>query len=280
MVDFVIDSFKLFEHYDITPDNERARYNLEQTFLSHYTIKKNKLDAIEIIFEDKDKAFAAKVANTIRERINSTAVNLIKGQQMSVINEYEQDMTEKERQVLSIADTLVGLRRSFGLYNTVAQSESLTEQVSETEAYLNRDIARLEYLKSQSGVPRDSIIFISAMVKGRQLALDTLRVRLSRFNEGIGLINFYERQYYDGNQLVSDTKDKIKQWSAALNTGVSLIIPFEEAMPPLIKSRPKRSMLVVVAGFLAFVLSLVFVLLLEMYRELNWKELFTPTPKA
>ena len=64
LVDFVIDSFKLFEHYNITPDNERARYNLEQTFLSHYTIKKNKLDAIEIIFEDKDKAFALQLQST------------------------------------------------------------------------------------------------------------------------------------------------------------------------------------------------------------------------
>ena len=42
---------------------------------------------------------------------------------------------------------------------------------------------------------------------------------------------------------------------------------------PYIKSRPKRAIIVISATLIAFILSIIGILLLENYRDVNWKEL-------
>ena len=46
----------------------------------------------------------------------------------------------------------------------------------------------------------------------------------------------------------------------------------ENAEIPLMKSRPKRALIVLGATLGAFFLSLFLVILLDQYKEINWKE--------
>ena len=49
LVHFLVDSFNLFQHYNINPDKPRSRYNIEKHFLGLYNILQTKRDALENI---------------------------------------------------------------------------------------------------------------------------------------------------------------------------------------------------------------------------------------
>jgi uncharacterized protein involved in exopolysaccharide biosynthesis len=48
----------------------------------------------------------------------------------------------------------------------------------------------------------------------------------------------------------------------------------EEAEVPLIKSRPKRSIIVIGAAFIAFIFTVIGILILDTYRDVDWKSIY------
>jgi len=70
LVDQLIDTFQLLDHYEINVEQPKARFKVRKTFFKHYEVLKNKFNAIELSFEDKDREFAARVANVARDLID------------------------------------------------------------------------------------------------------------------------------------------------------------------------------------------------------------------
>ncbi|MDX1942357.1 MAG: Wzz/FepE/Etk N-terminal domain-containing protein, partial [Saprospiraceae bacterium] len=77
LVVFLVDSFKLYDHYKIDRENPRAPFKVQEKFFSLYKIEKTKRDAIELSVEDKDRLLAPRIANAAREKIDALAQQLI-----------------------------------------------------------------------------------------------------------------------------------------------------------------------------------------------------------
>ncbi len=273
LVSFLVDSFQLYEHYKIDPESPRAPFRVREKFFSLYEIKKTKRDAIALSIEDKDKKFAARMAKAAREKIDETAQALIKEGQQKAIHTFETEVKMKQKQLQILGDTLNKMRQIYGLYNTVAQTESLTAQQSEAEAKLVRNQTRLEVLKGTAGVPRDTIVMLTALVKGLETEVQNLSQKILLLNQGIAPINTLEKQYYESNLSLSLDLERLKMWKAVYESYVPTTILIEEAEVPIIKSRPKRSILVLTAGALAFIFSAFAVLLFDAYQHVKWFEI-------
>lgn len=280
LIEFLVDSFKLYEHYNIDPKGNRAPFYVKQKFFSLYDVKKNKRDAIELSVEDRDKELAPRIANAAREKLDEIAQALIKEGQRQSIETFRQEIQLKQAQLKILSDTVAALRGRYNVYNPIAQTENLTEQQSETRSRRILNQKRLEVFRATSGVPRDTIINLNAMVAGLQEEEKDFETRMQMLNNGMGVVMTYEKQYYESNERLSQDLARLKIWQAAYEANIPATVLVERAEVPIVKSRPKRSVLVIAAGAIAFIFSVIAVLMIDSYQT-TWRDVWnTPALPA
>jgi len=274
LIDFMIDSFDLYQHYEIDPEGPKAAFKVREKFGKRYEIEKTSRDAIELSIEDRDPELAAQMANAARRKIGEIARQLIQEGQRKTIISYQTNIENKEQQLGILSDSLIRLRKQYGIYSIEGQSEALTTQLSETESKLIRERSRLEALQSTAGISRDTIQLIKAAVRGLEAEYDNLSEKMTRFNDGLAKVGTYDRQYTMANATLSDDKEQLKQVLSVYNSDIPALIVVEEANVPYEKSWPKRSYIVLGTVVIAFLFSVIGVLLLDTYRDVNWKAVY------
>lgn len=274
LVNFLVDSFDLYRHYKIDPKQQKASFLMQEHFFSLYKVKKTKRDAIELTVEDRDPELAAAIANAARNKIETIARRLIRDSQGKTIDAYESNIATKEAFLLRLGDSLAILRNRYGTYNVVAQTETLTEQLSESLAMFTRDSVRLRVLQANARVPRDTVYMLEAKVAGLRQEVNVLKGEISRLNSGISTIYNLEKQFAEANQILGEDRERLKQWKAANTSAAPAVLLIEAATPPVIKSRPKRSILVFAATLVALLFGVVGILLFDAYKNINWGEVF------
>lgn len=272
LVSFMVDTFNLYEHYDIDPESRLGPYYVRQEFNDHFDVIKTKYDAIEISIEDQDKELAAQMVNTARDYIANLAQKLIKESQSKLLRTFEGNIASKTAQLDTINLLLQTARNKYGVYNTIAQSEGLTDLVAKAESKLYNAQAKLEALKGINSF-RDTIRFIEASIKGYENELKKLNERLNTFNDGMTQVEVLKEAQLEASEKLAEDKEHYKQIKAAFGTDFPTILLLEQGSIPLIKSRPKRSLIVVAAVIVAFIFSVIGVILFDTYKDVNWKEI-------
>ena len=272
LASYMIEKFKLYERYDIDPDKPLGPYNVRLKFNKHYDVVKTKYDAVELSMEDEDKEMAAQMANAAREYIASVAQGLIKESQSKLLTIFQKNLSEKQTQLDSLNRKLQAARKQFGVYNTDAQSESLSELLAKAESKLYNSMAKLDALKSGGGF-RDSIRYLQASIKGYENEILKLGERLNTFNEGMAQVEVLQNFQNQTSEVLAEDQEHYKQIKAAYDTDFPTVMLLEKGPVPLIKSRPKRMLIVVAATLVAFVFSVIGVLIFDTYKDVDWKKI-------
>lgn len=269
---FMIDSFNLYERYDIDPESPLGSYYVQLKFNDHFDVEKTKYDAIELSIEDRDREMAARMTNAARERINALAQKLIKDSQYKIIKVYEENIRQKEQIMAALNDTLQKVRLDFGVYNTEAQAENLSQLIAEAEANLNNAQAKVASLQAVR-FNRDSINLLNANISGYEKQLTKLHERLDRFNQGMAVVDVLSGSQKEASEQLAQDRERYKQTRAAFVSDFPATLLLEQGAIPVVKSRPKRALIVVSATAVAFIFSVIGVLIFDTYRDVNWKEI-------
>ena len=272
LASYMIEKFNLYERYDIDPNDPLGPYSVRLKFNKHYDVVKTKYDAVELSMEDEDKETAAQMANAAREYIASVAQGLIKESQSKLLTIFQKNLFEKRTQLDSLNITLQATRKQYGVYNTDAQSESLSELVAKAESKLYNSTAKLEALKNGGGF-RDSIRYLQAAIKGYENEIFKLGERLNTFNEGMAQVEVLQNIQDQTSEILAEDQEHYKQIKAAYDTDFPTVMLLEKGPIPLIKSRPKRSLIVVAATMVAFIFSVLGVLIFDTYKDVEWKKI-------
>ena len=255
LVDQLIDTFQLFDHYEINPDQPKARFKVRKTFLKHYEVLKNKFNAIELSFEDKDREFAAQVANVARDLIDGLSRRMTEENLEQQAQIVRNTISEKNSELVLLNDSLAKLREEFGIYNTLSQSEALTSELTTASSLLAKENARVKIMEKSQGIKKDSLSLAKALVAGYQAQVQELNAQISRFNNGVSrtmaMDDYVEKVQ---NQLGYD-RIRLEQIQSVLTAQSPGIYVVEHAETPLEKSKPKRSVLVIAATMLTFLLA-------------------------
>ena len=270
---FLIQKYNLYEHYDIDTTHRLASHKVNKAFRTHYNVKKTKYDAIEISIEDKDPVLAAQMVNDARQKVEQLAQDLIKKTMEIKINTYKQAILDKNKELEVINDTLMKIRNHYKVYNTITQSEGLTGLIAKTESTLSRERARREILAANKSINRDTVAMIDAMITGMEQQLASLDVMLDNFNQGVSKVEVLEQIHEEARDQLSLDKERLKQLESIKNSHINTIFIIEVGEVPLYKSRPIRSIICLAAVFIAFVLSAIAILILDVYKDVNWREL-------
>lgn len=286
LIHFLVDSFNLYQHYDINPDKPRSKYNVEKHFLGLYDILQTKRDALELTYEDKNPEMAAIIANAARDHINTIASNLIKESQRKIVESYQLAIRDKEEAINVLLDSLTFYREKHKIYSPKEQTEYLSGRLTELESKLIGTKAKISSLERLSGRTRalsDSLSMLRANQDALQQELlvlnsDTSKssFNLRNFDQAKGKIEILEESYDRANSQLSADRERLKFFKAALSLDISAVKTIEEASVPVIKHRPKKSIVVLASTAAALLFSIMGVLLIFAYREVDWKEITKP----
>jgi uncharacterized protein involved in exopolysaccharide biosynthesis len=272
VVDYLINKYNLYEHYDINPDSKKGPFKIREQFNKQYKTLKTKFGALQLSVEDTDPELAAQIANDARDKINFIAQKLIKESQAQLLETYKTNIEQKAIAVKTLSDSLYQTREKYSIYSTESQGQTYAELLAKTSSSLNDKKARIKVYRNLSGY-QDSVQYLSAIVKGLENQQSTLNDQVQWFNKGLAHVMNLEFEQKDFAKQLSLDKERYKQLQAAYGTPFNGIHVVEAAEVPVIKSRPKRSIIVLGSLFAAFVLSVLATLFIESYRKLDWNKI-------
>jgi tyrosine-protein kinase Etk/Wzc len=273
MYNFLIKKFDLYKHYKIDTTSERAPIKVREALEKLYLVKKTKENAIQVSVEDKDRVLAAAMANAARDKIDETAQRFVREVQLNQIRGFEANFMQKEKIMTVIGDTLALMRDRFGVIDPTQQTEGVTKVSVEAQGNYIRSKARLEAMKSISSISQDTLAMLGATVKGYEEELKQSVEMLKKYNSGFNSVSLMKEMYeQERNQLGRD-KQRYLQLKVAYETPTQALKTVEIASVPIDKSRPKRSIIILSAMLIAFVLMVVGALVADNYRDVDWSEI-------
>ncbi|MFN0015181.1 MAG: hypothetical protein ACKVU2_11595, partial [Saprospiraceae bacterium] len=281
--DFMVHRFNLYEHYDIDSTDKKGRHKVRERFRSLYDAQKNKNDAIEVLIEDQDPQLAADMANAARDKINAIGQRMTKESQGKLLLAFESNIKRKTAELSMLGDSLQQIQADFGIYNVGVQGDHISEQLATSESEIVRNRAVLEILEKDPNIPRDTITYIKANLSAaehqrRQLmSKDTTseNMTLIRFNEGMPRISILQDLHYQARKQLSYDLERYNQILATYNTDIPALLVVESAEVPPVKSRPKRSLIVLGVLMAAFLFTVLAALIADTYRDVPWRQIIS-----
>lgn len=272
LANFLIDTFNLYQHYNIDTSSYKQHFKVMEVFNSQFKVIKTKYDAIQILVEDTDPRLAVSIANTAREKVNELAQEILRSSQEQQIRMMSHNIAQRTKAISMLEDSLYEVRKKYGIYNPDTQSRDLPEMLLIKSGELQEERGRLTELKKYDSVPQDTIIYSTARIRGLEMEVSDLRSQLNNLAEGLSDTEVLYRHHQIQKDQLGFEGQRLKQLEAAYSSGFAAIHVIEHANYPRDKSRPKRSIIVIVSLILAFILSCIAAVVTESYREINWQE--------
>ena len=281
LVDYMINRFGLFKHYDIDSASHEGRYWARLKFRDLYVVQKNRNDAIELTIEDTDPQMASDMANAAREKIDELAQQLTKDSQAKLIAAFDANIKRKTAELIRLGDSVRVVQSRYKIYSGGEQGNQLSRQLTRAEEDIARNSARLEVLDGNPLIPLDTIEYIKANLRGasrqRQMLLSpnekSGNLTIKNYNDGVSAVAIANDLHNQARKQLSFDLERYNQILAAYNTNIPSVQIVEMAEPPLMKNRPRRSIIVVGAVLAAFLFTLFAAFLADAYRDVIWKEL-------
>lgn len=268
--DYLIEKFNLLEHYEIDPNHKKAQYKVKDELRDHLKIIKTDKDAIQITIEDKDPEWAAHIANATREKIDEISQDILKASQKNLLLSYDRKILDKENLLKNLTDSLYTLRDEYQIYNGFAQTESLTERLIDATADLSNYQAAFQYLSKKSTIKQDTLTVIEAKIQGLKAETQNLTKRLSKMNQGLSAVKSLEDHFNSIVLNLNYEKESRNRLLTFIEAKTPALILIEAAQIPLIKSRPKRSILVISSTVVAFLLATLGALFFESAKKYHF----------
>lgn len=279
LIQFLLDSFRVAEHYEMKTDTPKRQFKLEKKFRSNMEVLKTKFEAISLSFEDKDPGFAAIITNEARNQIGTTSLNLLKYSQSKRMETYRESISTKTKELSVIGDSLQALRVKYNIFDIESQGELLSRLAAETETNLAGTKAALEKFKGMGG-QRDTVQILTARVASLDKKLQTVlgtdnnaRFSIRLLREGMAQTETLDSRYTRLSAQLDEEKEKLRQLQTIFDSNAPTIILAEKGETPKIKSRPKRSILVIAATLAAFIFSVLGALLFENIGKIDLKRI-------
>jgi uncharacterized protein involved in exopolysaccharide biosynthesis len=268
--DYLINKYDLYKHYDIDSTSKYGKFKIRKKLSKLFEVKKNDKDAIELSMEDKDKELVAKMVNDARKKIKSDVHNLIKKIQQSEINKYNLEISDKNRKLKILYDSIQAIKTRFSIYDPETQSEALTEQLTMTKSKLSFLKSKLSAVVKDRYAKRDSINLLKANIAGNESKLHELDSLVKIFNKGSIMLSPLEKQKVQFIDQMTLDNEKLNQLDAIFNSDFKVLHIVEKAEVPLRKYRPKRSLYVIGAFLLSLFFSILIILILEEAKKIKW----------
>ena len=266
----LIEKFDLASHFKMKNTNFEQKHKIVERFRSHYQISKNKYDAVELSFEDKDREMAAKIVNEARDFIAFKVENMVRLSTSNMIKSYEGALLQQENVATQIADSIKQLKNKFNITHSISQGSELSELSVNVENELYGSRAKVAFYKN---MPKyiDSLVKYQAFVKAYEAQYQNLVRQSTSFNTISNEIFKLEIEFDKiANQIAID-KERLKGLKSMTESQFSAIHTVDVTQVPLYKSRPARLLYILSAMIMVSIFLLVAMVVInaQWFKELG-----------
>jgi uncharacterized protein involved in exopolysaccharide biosynthesis len=274
VAEFIIEKYNLVDHYEVDTSTLKGKEQLILKFSNRLEILKNKFDAIDLSFEDTERTIVDDIANDCRHMINEIARRVVRENQERMIEVCQENILKNQKKLEAIEDSISSITSNYGIINAESQGEQISSLIVSTDASISDYSARYDYLrKNATESLQDTLQFIKATLEGLKQKKSKLnRDELVAFTKGAGKLVALQQVQEQLAKRVGYDIDRLQQLNSAFDSDISALVTVEEAREPYIKSRPRRSIIVLAVTFGTFVFSILLLLLLKNLRQMSWKE--------
>lgn len=115
LIDYIIDSFKLVEHYKISRNDRYWKTKVRKKFEKNYKAIKTERDGVEVSVYDTDPLLAARIVNAIVEKIDEINRQHIVQSKRDVYELLAGQIEEQQKKVNSYVDTLAWMSQQYNI---------------------------------------------------------------------------------------------------------------------------------------------------------------------
>ncbi|MBF9224094.1 GumC domain-containing protein [Hymenobacter ruricola] len=257
VAELAIKKFNLYKHYKAGAPGDDATDNFVlKEFTDNLAIVHNERDAIELTFMDKDKNLAARVANTLVQVIDSVNQQLTLENRRHVLDLYRQRYEYLSTSYERSRQELVGARRRYGIFGLEMQGRYMVKQLIETEAALRKAEA--------SG---GDVAGLRRALRGLTKRDGGNLINLESYVQGTDSLSMFTTRVADLQSRLIGARSAFETAELSLKGRIASLYIVQKAYPATKKIKPVRWLIVVGSVVLTFVLSVIFIALLELYRR-------------
>ena len=259
---------KLINKFDLQTKYESENMDLTRLTLSNSTsaAADAKTGLVSISIEDKDPAFAAQLANSYVEELQNFIQQLAISDAAQQRLFLEEQVKETQVNLLKAENELTEYQKKTGILNAGQQASSLMSAIATFRARISAKEVELQTAETFASPNNPRIQKLRAEVKGLKEQIQKLEAQATEGSEesfnlselpdaGMEYLRkmrdqkFYETLY---GMLLS----QFEQAKMAEAQEPAIIQVIDEAVPPQLRAKPKRKLVVVLATVLGFFLSI------------------------
>jgi uncharacterized protein involved in exopolysaccharide biosynthesis len=234
--DQIIKKYNLMQHYGIDTTTPYPHFRLFKYYASNVQIKRTEYNSIVITVLDADPAVAASIANDIAD-LADPIIWEMKAKRARIAMEYlDHEIQSVDRMVRELRDTLKTYNRK-GVISFERQIERFTEYYG--QALLNNNSAGAREIERQ----------------------------IQELGENSSEFVYYWGLYNDELNRINKLRFQYLQAKAELDSKLPNVFILDRAQAADKKAYPKKSVIVIVSTFSAFLLSLILFIFFENFLK-------------
>lgn len=113
--DYIIDSFKLVEHYDIDRNSKYWKTKVSKKFAKNFKALKTERDALELSVYDTDPKLAANIINTMTEKLDELNKLTVNESKKRIYDLLMGQITQQQAKLTLMGDSLAGLAKQYNI---------------------------------------------------------------------------------------------------------------------------------------------------------------------
>ncbi len=275
MFDAVIEEFDLHTVYET--ERSRSPWDAARMQLaSNVEFEVDKMyDFLIVSALDKSPERAAAMANFFVARLNEINADLTSSNAANFRRYTEQRYNTAIASLDSVLDATEVFQREYGLIDLPAQSVGFFEQVGSLRAEAVRAEVEFEALREQFGDTNPRVLAAKSVVDAanrtyrRALggAEATLPVSLAEMPTVIRKYADLERERILQTRIIEVIAPMYEQARFDEEREVQAVQVIDHATPPVLKAKPRRSLLVIAGTFSAFLLAVAYVIASTWWRS-------------
>lgn len=234
--DRVVRKFNLMEHYGIDPSSQYKYTSLYKEYESNITFRRTEFMAVKITVLDRDPQMAADIANTISALLDSTKNSMQRERAVKGFRIVEQEYNRLQSEIRIKEDSLKKIREA-GVFDYESQSEMINQQLAV-------EIAR-----------------------GNTRGIKALEDRLNILAEyGGAYVSLRDQLEHEKKQL-SYLKARYEEAKVDAEENLPQKFVVESAYRAEKKTYPVRWIIVLIATFAAFFISVLVIISIEKFAK-------------
>jgi len=282
----IIDRYKLLDIYNV-----KFRFAAYKALDKNSNMTTGKKDGvITISVDDKDPKLAAAIANTYVDELDKMVARLSKISASNNRIYLEEQLTSARADLVKAENALKDFQIKYKAISVSDQAKATIEGVAQLRAQLAIQEVQLGTLQRQFTDSSQDVKNIKSSVSNLRMQIDKLEGS-SRGSSSIPTVGSLPGLGQDYFRLMREFKIQeaivdilTKQYELTKLSEVKNVSSFkllQKANVPEIKSKPKRSLIVVLAAITAFLCSIIiaffrdFIIRLPSEEQKKWKELLS-----